>query len=490
MLRLETKQTGIATIKNIGSGLVNRGVYSNKIREVLSYNTTGHYMSLVSAYSPLSVFDSIGAFNITDIVADQTLFEFEGSVKNIADLFSHCISPDIEVGITNDKYFCFKLSQELTALNHSVYLNLSPSAAWALGFKTTKQLFPRNLPQGAQSTLYGDIQYPPITIKYLQIICKNVCGTSDSNITMPSCIGIMHITNDFSLINPHIAVNHRINNGRVIDIEILDQDNQPFTAAPVYLELFISEAAEHEKKQGFFRFEKPHTVHLHAPIAKLSVPDFFFLEPTFTFEYGKKAYIKAIGDKGVKKLDPHKDPYLISLRGKAITKDSMINIFKYINNYFIKVIGPNPDGPYITAEVDGDYLVLMTAASLVTITSDFITAWQKTDGNYSILLYGIISPTVRIRIPPYVWYNKDSRINLYCKEYHERYPIVSARRIHDRYQVINPLFWSWCELEKPTNELHFRADQIITYPDGSSDIRPFADKLEGDWAPAFQLFYK
>ena len=52
MLRLKTEQTGIVTIKNIGSGLVNRGIYGNKIREVLSYNATGHYMSLVSAYSP------------------------------------------------------------------------------------------------------------------------------------------------------------------------------------------------------------------------------------------------------------------------------------------------------------------------------------------------------------------------------------------------------------------------------------------------------
>lgn len=488
MLRLETKQTGISTIKNIGSGLVNHGVYSNKIREVLSHYPTGHYMSLVSAYSPLSIFDSIGAFNITDITSNQTLFEFDGITKNLADLVSHCISSDVEIGITKNGFICFMLTQEITSMNHSIYLNLSPSSAWALGFTTTKHMFPRNLPQSAQSTLYSEISYPPITLKYLQIICKNVCGTSDSNMTMPTCIGIMHITNDFSLINPHIAVNHRINEGRVIDIEILDQDNRPFTLAPVYLELFITESAEHEKKQGFFRFEKPHAIHLHTPITKLSIPDFFFLEPTFTFEYGKNAFIDIVSNKP-RRLYPHKDPYLLSLRGTVITKTAMVNIFKYINNYFLKEIGPNPDGPYVTAWLDGDYLVLMTAATMLTISPDFITAWHLRQTSV-IKLYEMISPTTRIKIPPYVWYNKDSRINLYCKEYHERYPIVSARRIHDRYQVINPLFWSWHELEKPTNELHFRADHIVTYPDGSTDVRPFSDKIEGDWAPVFQLFYK
>lgn len=488
MLRLETKQTDVTTIKNIGKGLVNHAVYSNKIREVLSHYPTGHYMSLVSAYSPLSIFDSIGAFNITDVTANQTLFEFDGVAKNLADLISHSISANVEVDITEDGFICFTLTQAITAENHFINLILSPSAAWALGFGTTKQLFSRNLPQGERSTLLSDIPYPPVTLKYLQIICKNVCGTSDSNMTMPTCIGVMHITNNFSLINPHIAVNHRINDGRVIDIEILDQNNRPFTLAPVYLELFITESAEHEKKQGFFRFEKPHAILLHSPVTKLSVPDFFFLEPTFTFEYGKDAYIE-VTSKKVRRFYPHKDPYFLSLRGTVITKTAMVNIFKYINNYFLKEIGPNPSGPYITVWLDGDDLVLMTTVTMLMITPDFITAWhiRKTD---LIKLYEVISPTTRIKIPPYVWYNKDSRINLYCKEYHERYPIVSARRIHDRYQVINPLFWAWHELEKPTNKLHFRADHIVTYPDGSVDARPFSAKIKGDWAPIFQLFYK
>ena len=100
-------------------------------------------------------------------------------------------------------------------------LVLSAITAWFLGFKETTKQFTHLENDNKHIVLYSDLKYPPATIRYLQVICKNACGTTDSNMTMPTTMGIMHVTDHLSLINPHIAVNHRIEKGRIIDIEIL-----------------------------------------------------------------------------------------------------------------------------------------------------------------------------------------------------------------------------------------------------------------------------
>lgn len=488
MLRLETKSEKPIEISDPSNTLLKIAVYGNKIRETLAHFPTGHYMSLVSAYSPISIFDQIGTFYIKDVTDNIILFNHDTSVpfRNRVDLLARCNNDHIGISLTEHNQFMFYLKQYK---NHIVELHLSATTAWCFGFERTKYIFPRNCKAGETCHVQGFYSNPPVFLNYLQVICRNVCGTSDSNMTMPTCLGIMHITNDFTLTNPHIAVNHRINEGRIIDIEILDQDNHPFQWAPVYLELFVSEKAEHEKRQGFFRLEKPGLVHLHAPVKLISVPKLFFRFPVFSFDFDPQASfaIKILDPNQTSIISPFNDPYFLSLRGKAITKASMINIFKYLNNAFLNKLefnGP-PPLPLIKAYFENDELVIETKADAFVFShSLFITLGIDDGGHFT----ATPTSTRRINIQSHLWYNNDSRINLYCKEYHERYPIAVARRLGDCFEVINRAFWTWHELEKVSNELHFRAELVIVHQDGSVHTQAFPE----NWGPLliYQLFYK
>lgn len=445
-------------------------------------------MSLISAYSSISIFDNIGAFSITNINTADVLLEHNTTApfKNLSDLITRCINKYVYVGINNKGQIYFELKRANKIYDY--VLTLSPSASWSFGFQNTKYTFPKVTKENPFPRITCDYEHVPITIRYLQIICKNVCGTSDSNMTMPTCLGIMHITNNFTLINPHIAVNHRI-----IDIEILDQDNNPFIWKPVYFEFFITESAEHEKKQGFFRLEKPYVIHLHSPVKMISIPEFFFYLPTFTINYktGAKITMEHWAGEPFRPFeatfDPFTDPFLQSLRGSVITKENILIIIAYLNQFIIQntlLDGVLP-GDIITAEFKGNDLILNTRLNVVTISPSIIGAYRP-DNNSDITLTG---GPVTVKYPPSIWYNKDSRIAIYCCEFHNRYPIIVARRIGECYQIINPVYWAWHQLPKATNELHFRAEEIITSPYGATTVQPL-EVDEGLLQPIFKLFYK
>ncbi|EFO61790.1 Hypothetical protein GLP15_2182 [Giardia lamblia P15] len=494
MLRLETKQNNYNKLTIENDIEIEYSVYDHKIREVLSHYPTGHYMSLISAYSSISVFDNIGSFSIIKATGDK-LLHYDGSIpfKNLGDLQIRCSNKYVFTQITPQGQIEFKLL--LPERQATYILNLSLSAAWSFGFAKTQYTFDKpTVGNRVQPTIRSDHKHIPITLQYLQIICKNVCGTNDSNMTMPTCLGIMHITNNFTLINPHIAINHRINEGRIIDIEILDQDNNPFIWKPVYLEFLVTESPEHEKRQGFFRLEKPYVVHLHEAAKMISIPEFFFYVPTYAFYFGEGASIQFENFSGApfhitdKTINPYQDAFLQTINGKIITRETVLFIVSYLNGYIRENTlydGPKPK-EFLSAWFEKNELVLTTIMDGVTITSD-ILGIRRPDPDSKILI--LKRNELRVQYPSNIWYNKDSRINIYCREYHNRYPIVTVRRIDGYYQIINPVYWVWHELNKPTNELTFRAEEIITDPYGKTTTQPL--EVDKDLLkPIFKLFYK
>lgn len=489
MLRLETKLVERKDINDVDSVAFSVGVYDNKIRETLAYFPTGHYMSLVSAYSPISIFDHVGSFFISNTNLQSKWFDYDGVVpfRNFHDMISRCNNEYFAISVTTDKRIQFFLKKHTT---HQINLHLSPSAAWYFGFNEILYEFPVQLQAGELCAITGENVNPPIFLEFLQIICRNACGTSDSNMTMPTCLGIMHITDNFTLTDPHIAVNHRINEGRIIDIEILDQDSQPFRWAPVYLELFVSEKADHEKKRGFFRLENTGVVHMHAPIKLISVPELFFSFPVFSFDFHDKAYFTASTHDPVYGAQfctviPSKDPFFIKLRGKAITKKALLDAFRYLDKTFIQKFnfnGPKPDH-LVRVELKEDTLTITTTALIFTFDKSLFITWGIDEG-------GLFNITPRepltLNLPPHLWYNNDTRIHLYCREFHNRFPV--ARRFGSFFRIINRNFWTWHELLKPTNELHFRVDLVVVQQDGTASVK----HMDENWAKlmVFQLFYK
>ena len=481
MLRLETKYNHNRDIRT--------GLYDNKIREILTHFPTGHYMSLVSAYSPISVFDRMGSFFIKNVTTQTMLFEYDGSVpfRNVHDMLARCNSDLVIMQVKDNKQILFDL---IMITNDQIELHLSPGAAWCLGFKELSYTFPPN--GQLVAPLIGEVSNPPVLLEYLQIICRNVRGTGDSNMTIPTCLGIMHITDNFTLTNPHIAVNHRINEGRVIDIEILDQDNQPFRWAPVYLELFVSEKADHEKKRGFFRLESAGIVHLHAPVKLISVPELFFTFPVFSFDFRDRTFFTAsIHDPGFGPqfitVMPSVDPFFIKLRGKAITKKALLDVFSYLDRTFIQKFnfnGPKPDH-LIRVELKEDTLTITTTAMIFIFDKSLFITWNIDEGG-SFEIYP--NRPLTLNLPPHLWYNNDTRILLYCREFHNRLPVAVARRFGSFFRIINRNFWTWHGLPKPTNELHFRADLVIVQSDGTATVK----HMDESWTKLmiFQLFYK
>ena len=491
MLRLETKLTERKDINDVDSVAFSVGLYDNKIREVLTHFPTGHYVSLVSAYSPISIFDHVGSFFIRNNNRQEKWFDYDGVVpfRNFHDMISRCNNEHFAISVTADKRIQFFLKKYTT---HTVELHLSPSAAWYFGFNEILYEFPVQPLPGELCAVTGENVNPPIFLEFLQIICRNACGTSDSNMTMPTCLGIMHITDNFTLTDPHIAVNHRINEGRIIDIEILDQDNQPFRWAPVYLELFVSEKADHEKKRGFFRLENAGLVHLHAPVKLISVPELFFSFPVFSFDFRDGTFftasihVPAFGPQFITVV-PSVDPFFLKLRGKAITKKALLDVFRYLDKTFIQRFnfnGPKPDH-LIRVELKEDTLTITTTAVICTFDKSLFITWGiDTGGAFEIFP----NRPLTLDLPSHLWYNNDTRILLYCREFHNRYPVAVARRFGSFFRIINRNFWTWHELSKPTNELHFRADLVIVQPDGSTSVK----HMDESWAKllVFQLFYK
>ena len=493
MLRLETKQTQVNAISDNDNKTCSYPLYQNTIKETLSHFPTGHYISLVSAYTPLK-YENIGQFSVT--YNDITIFSYDGNftIKNFKELVNIFKTKLTSLSLTDNGHIkiVFASEDDNPDVAKRCSLNLSTTAAWCLGFKNKKNPFSL---EGTSTVLLSDYKYPPATIDYLQIICKNLCGTSDSNMTMPTCLGIMHVTDKLSLINPHIAVNHRINEGRVIDIEILDQNNNPFVWGPVYLELFVSEAAEHEKKQGFFRLEKPDAIHLHAPIKMISIPNAFAFEGLYTVKILVEASLtysveKDNGRKYSNSFHPSRDPFCQQLIGSILTRSALIGIFDRIHDSIKEKLAPklkvdSKDLKLFTVRIDNDTIIIETTIGTL-VMNDFLQCFYNNDSKnlYEEHTFKPDTSTV-IKLKPNILYNEDARLNIYCKEYHNRYPVAVARRIDNYYQIVNQMFWSWHELQKPTNELHFRIEKIVAYPDGTRSKSEWTDD-----AFIVQLFYK
>ena len=489
MLRLETKNISKTQITGQLNDVTLFPKYGNVIRETLSHFPTGHYVSLVSAYAPLK-YNDVGQFNIKNNDIPIIANDVSQPIKSIDDLLSRFVTNISKVEPVPDGRLKFTVVDLQNQNNPNAFtLNLSATAAWFLGFHRKTNHFTAANDPGVY-VLFSDEQYPLATIRYLQVICRNVCGTNDSNMTMPTCLGIMHVTDNLTLINPHIAVNHRINEGRVIDIEILDQDNHPFQWTPVYLELFVSEKAEHEKKQGFFRLEKSGLVHLHAPVKLISVPDLFATETPFTIKLQTAGYVSlTIGTKTIF-YHPDRQFFCQQFAGTVLTRTAVTQIFNHINDFFTiqlkPYLGNQPiNHKLLSANIENNNVRLEVLIGTLHMT-DFLNLFNVLGEDPHKVYIVHMDHAQSFPVDPDKWYNEDSRIYLYCAEFHDRYPVVVARRLGGYYQIINRAFWTWHELEKDNNELHFRAERVITYPDGSIFRGPWPTNKE----LLFQLFYK
>lgn len=486
MLRLETKKIGENNVSNDHEVAAIFPTYSNVIKEPIVHFPTGHYVSLVSAYTPLK-FNDVGQFSIK--LGAVPLVNYDGTdvIKGVDDLLSRFTTNKSKAEITRNGFVKIKLFAPDPDTESNYTLNLSPSAAWYLGFQNKTNVF-KKIESGIWAVC-GEVAHPPATIRYLQVICKNACGTTDSNMTMPTTMGIMHVTDDLTLINPHIAVNHRIEKGRVIDIEILDQDDHPFRWAPVYLELFVSESAEHEKRQGFFRFEKSHAVHLHAPVKMISIPNVFAAEQLHTIKLMPAATVSlTLGDK-TEHFFPANDAYCKSLVGTVLTRNAVLKVFQHIDAHFRKVfkklLPHNYDLTFIDAAIIHNALLIRSYLGIFEMNDFMHIIDAKSDNLFK--KFTIMPREVGIyHIDPNVWYNDNARLHIYCKEYHDRIPVAVARRIRNYYQIVNRVFWAWHEFEKAANELHFRVERVITYPDGTVAV----DEWPADKELLLQLFYK
>lgn len=484
MLRLETKNVSKAQITGQQNDVTLFPRYSNVIRETLSHFPTGHCVSLVSAYTPLKYSD-VGQFTIKSNDIPIVTNDVSQPIKSIDDLLSRFVTNISKVETAPDGRLKFTVVDLQNQNNPDAFtLNLSATAAWFLGFhRKTNHVAAANSP--GVYVLFSDEQHPLASVRYLQVMCRNACGTSDSNMTMPTCLGIMHVTDDLTLINPHIAVNHRINEGRVIDIEILDQDNHPFQWAPVYLELFVSEKAEHEKRQGFFRLEKSGLVHLHAPVKLISVPDLFATETPHIIKLQTAGYVSlTIGTKSIF-YHPDRRTFCQQFVGTVLSRTAVVQIFEDINEFFTvqlkPYLGNKPiNHKLVAASIENNNIRFDVLIGTLHMT-DFLNIFGEDPHKVYIVN---MNRAQTFPVDPGKWYNEDSRVYLYCTEFHDRFPV--ARRLGGYYQIINRAFWAWHELEKASNELHFRAERVIAYPDGST--------FRGPWPAGkellLQLFYK
>lgn len=492
MLRFETQKTGEVEIIHNGEVMATYPTYANTIKEPITHFPTGHYVSLVSAYTPLK-YNDVGQFSI--MVGEHCFVKHDGGlpIKSFNDLVDRISTNMSKLEVADNGKIKITLiipNGEEQAEPQRFKLVLSVSAAWFLGFKNTTTRFTHMEDNYKRYIVYSDFKYPPATIRYLQVICKNACGTTDSNMTMPTTMGIMHVTDDLTLINPHIAVNHRIEKGRIIDIEILDQNDQPFTWGPVYLELFVSEGAEHEKKQGFFRFEKSHAVHLHAPVKMISVPNVFAVEPARILNCFTVSCAQLIMGVNVKTFMPKDDEYCKKLEGLALTRSTVIKIFERMNDFFKKayknIIKADPSTyDFFKASIDQTGIHIKVYIGTLKM-NDILQIYKDQNVDQFKDYVASRHETITFRVDPNYWHNDDARLNIYCKEYHDRIPVAVARRIDNYYQIVNRVFWAWHEFEKAANELHFRVDRVITYPDGSVSCEPWPANKE----LLLQLFYK
>lgn len=251
MLRLETKNISKAQITGQQNDVTLFPRYSNVIRETLSHFPTGHCVSLVSAYTPLK-YNDVGQFTIKNNDIPIVANDVNRPIKSIDDLLSRFITNISKVETAPDGRLKFTVVDLQNQNNPDAFtLNLSATAAWFLGFrKKTNHFTTANSP--GEYVLFSDEQHPLASVRYLQVICQNVCGTNDTNMTMPTCLGIMHVTDDLTLINPHIAVNHRINEAASSALRSSTRTTSPSTGRPSTWSSSSQRRPTTRRGRGFF----------------------------------------------------------------------------------------------------------------------------------------------------------------------------------------------------------------------------------------------
>ena len=494
MLRFETKKVGDVdqtTFVGINNDMTNKiPIYSHRIKEPLAFMPNNHYLTLVSAYTPLKPFEMLGSISFKIKNTKFDVWDIKSQISSdkiccLADVINHmkCSNMDIEIEDGKIKFITtFDLSATLPTSNNTDFqLQLSNSAARMLGF--SKTLYCGKL----GDVITSNYAYPPVFVQYIQILCHNVCGTKDSNMTFPETMAIYPLTNTVPIFDPHIATSHRIEKGKVLDIEILDQNNRPFTHAPVYLEFYITEGSDHEKKQGFFRIGKTTKLILTEPVTKISLP--------YMYAFSRLETIPKREDKIVlilTKTDTKNEKSQIALvdavGGKAGTIPTRRSILKDVLNWSAKSQATFQDKTlFIKGHFEQNVLVIFTNIYQVTIKKCYLNYMLKgEEGNHrNIIIKGNIEN--RIELGPECLYTQNQRLFIYCMEHSSVNPIAVAARNVFTFNIINPHFWYWCNLEKPTNVLTFFYKLVNVYEDGMTIEQ---DSMSIHSELILNLFYK
>lgn len=486
MLRFKTKVSGFYKINEGEAQETEQPLYNHRIKEVINHLPCGGYISLISAYTPLRPFHNIGQIKVTEITATdhgparKTLLFFDNKpINNLFDLISHLNNNRVITAFDAETGFSVRVVPASTNVPTKFELSLSYTAAVGLGFKKT--LYTASI----NETICSELNPPPITATSLQILCHNVCGNSDSNMTFPQTIGIMHLVNDLSIVNPHIAVNHRLERGRVLDIEILDQNNRPFRWAPVYLELFVSESAEHEKRQGFFRILPNQPIIFNEELKHLSIADIY--APSFLTRFFNKNNT-VVQVEATKNNQPFSQSCRISVLltydDTVLTRASILSLIINLNQQLQSMTGLNI--VFVQGRIHRGSLELLTFAKSLTITNSFfdLIALDRNPGESLVLHHKV---PVRLTINPNMFYNEDEVIEIYCTQFHTKEPLAVGRRIGNSFRIVNRNFWTWSQLEKSTNVLSFFY-RVITY--FTHDEKAITNKLPPSSDLIIKLFYK
>lgn len=489
MLRLETKQSGTRIIKRTTDGgregpqtIVETPIptYANRIKETFAFLPRNHYITLLSIHVPFKPYnEGISLMYYLKVQGKwtkklhQELKEIS-SPEDICDLFTHS---SLCTKITNNR-FQFETTLDVAESSAGAVdfmIQLSPHTAWLLGFNQT--LYRNTL----GTTITADIDRAPIFVRYLQILCHNIGGTRDSNMTFPEAIAIYPVVSPDTTFTPNVAVSHRLEKGKILNIEILDQDNQPFKWAPVYLEFYITEGSEHEKKQGFFRLDKTTKLILTEPVSRISIPYVHAYHRVFRLAQKLIFHI-------ITKIRSSQPTIItlnfLDLRNCSLTRGTIIQIMVEINrSIYYKYQVPNL---YLKARFDQNNLILSTNLESIKIENSFLNDIAKHPSHRRLITITSANET-RVEIEPKYLFTKDQRLMIYCSEYSDVEPIAVCRHNKRTFRLLNPNFWNWFQLEKPTNSLTFRYRILSNYDDGLSNDQEILPP-ESDFL--VNLFYK
>lgn len=476
MLRLETKISNTEDVEQIMSSSINtkanifikRTVYNNRIKVPLAFMPRNHYLTLVSAYTPLKPYQSLGAisFWVYSYSLGKMTMKTQATAAQVccfADIMDQLECSELKIKVENGK-IQFITQQNLNSSNGTREVQFeicfSNSAALLLGF--SKTIYTGKL----GDIVTADKAYPAIFVRYIQILCHNVNGSKDSNMTFPETLAIYPLMNTAPTFNPHIAVNHRIEKGKVLDIEILDQDNRPFTHAPVYLEFYMSEGGEHEKKQGFFRFGKTTKLVLAEPVSKISLPYLYAFSSLKSVISSGKGSFMMLCDPGARYKS--KNIFIQPISALQTTIATRRAIIKDIGSWSLTVAKTfNDPNLYIKARFERNTLILTTNLKKITLSASYLSYIQLTKDLKIPNIDIFEKEETRIIIKSEYLYTEDQRLLIYCVEFSTVAPIAVAARNMFTLDIINPHFWCWYELEKRTNVLTFFYKVISTYDDGT-----------------------